>query len=442
MRRVTLYVTLVWLGALTLGATLFLARPRAAEGELGAVLVLAGLAVVAEMMAVLLPRSAQGSVAFIPYIAAVLVAPNWGTVAACAAVKLLTELLSRRQFVKLSFNVAQIAASLAAAALVYEAAGGLGMLGAAPQSLATATRTSGFAAFAAFVTTFVLNSALVFGAVAISSGISFRQVARDNAVGGVGVDLLASPIVFVFAWVFAAYGPIAAFAFWVPIVGFRQLSKTNLELAQTNQELLQLMVKSIEARDPYTSGHSRRVQSYAIQIARAAGMPQRQVDEVGRAALLHDVGKIYEKYAPILAKADKLTPEEWVTMQQHPQDGAELVATMTRLRDLVPAIRHHHERWDGTGYPSGLSGEAIPRSARIIALADTIDAMTSERAYRVAMNADDVRGEIEKHRGKQFDPELVDCIIASGVLERIFVPQRAERGFGELALLNTDRRAG
>jgi HD-GYP domain-containing protein (c-di-GMP phosphodiesterase class II) len=119
-----------------------------------------------------------------------------------------------------------------------------------------------------------------------------------------------------------------------------------------------------------------------LTIARAIGLGERQVEEVGHAALLHDVGKIYEKYAGVLSKQDKLTPEEWAVIQEHPVDGADLVATMTRLRDLVPAVRHHHENWDGTGYPDKIAGKAIPIASRIIRFADTIDAMTTDRPYR------------------------------------------------------------
>ena len=110
----------------------------------------------------------------------------------------------------------------------------------------------------------------------------------------------------------------AAAALWVPILGLRQVHRTNLELEQTNEELLELMVKSLEARDPYTSGHSRRVQQYSTIIARAIGLSEKQIEQISMAALLHDVGKIYEKYAAVLSKQDKLTPEEWAIIQDHP----------------------------------------------------------------------------------------------------------------------------
>ncbi len=182
------------------------------------------------------------------------------------------------------------------------------------------------------------------------------------------------------------------------------------------------MVKSIEARDPYTSGHSRRVHHYSLIIARAIGLSERQVSEVGHAALLHDVGKIYEKYAPVISKQDKLTAEEWAIIKDHPVDGANLVATMTRMRNLVPSIRGHHENWDGTGYPDGLAGAIIPIAARVIRFADTIDAMTTERPYRKPLTETQVRAEIIRCRGSQFDPEIADRLLSSALWSTLFVP--------------------
>src|SRR6185437_6643098 len=236
----------------------------------------------------------------------------------------------------------------------------------------------------------------------------------------IGVDVLALPIVFVFAWVFAAFGVIFAATLWIPILGLRQLQRINLELEQTNQELLELMVKSLEARDPYTSGHSRRVQHYSTVIARAVGLDEKSVDQIGRAALLHDVGKIHEKYASVLAKSENLSPDEWTLIQEHVIDGANLVSTMTRLADIVPAVRHHHENWDGTGYPDCLTGDAIPIGSRIIRFADTIDAMTTHRPYRPPLTETEVRSEIVRNRGTQFDPVITDRLLSSPLWNSLF----------------------
>jgi HD-GYP domain-containing protein (c-di-GMP phosphodiesterase class II) len=147
---------------------------------------------------------------------------------------------------------------------------------------------------------------------------------------------------------------------------------------------------------------------------------------VGTAALLHDVGKIHEIYAPILRKPDKLTQEEWAIMQTHSIKSAELVGTVSHLRHLVAPVRNHHENWDGSGYPDGLAGEEIPLESRIIMFADTIDAMTSDRPYRMALGEEAVRAEILRFRGKQFDPTICDRLLASPAFSLLFAPAQRE----------------
>jgi putative nucleotidyltransferase with HDIG domain len=298
----------------------------------------------------------------------------------------------------------------------------------------------GIPALVAVTFSFFANTSIAGGYLAIRKQQPAYGLWRESVLPTIGIDLVAGPIVFVFAWLYAAHGAIAAAALWVPLLGLREVQRVNLELQRMNEELLQLMIKSIEARDPYTSGHSRRVQRYSEIIARGLGLSARDVEQVGKAALLHDLGKIHEKYAPILRKADKLTPDEWSTMQEHPVDGANLVATMSGLKEIIPAIRHHHENWDGSGYPDGLSGDSIPLAARIISFADTIDAMTSERPYRQPLSEAQVRSEIIRCRGRQFDPAITDRLIASSLWVGLFQPQKRsatpERG---LRLLGTRR---
>jgi len=306
-------------------------------------------------------------------------------------------------------------------------------------NLTHVTRVSAAPALIAFFAASITANVVVTGAIARSTGRSLVEVLRANHNRAqVGFDFLAAPLVFVFAWVYASFGAIAAATLWVPILGLRQVHRTNLELEQTNEELLELMVKSIEARDPYTSGHSRRVQQFSLIIARALGLSEREIKQVGRAALLHDVGKIHEKYAGVLSKQDKLTAEEWAIIQDHPVDGANLVATMTRLRDLVPAVRHHHENWDGTGYPDRIAGEAIPLAARIIRFADTIDAMTTERPYRGPLSEAQVRAEVLRCRGTQFDPEISDRLLASALWPTLFAPSSNERSIATLSVVPRD----
>jgi len=181
-----------------------------------------------------------------------------------------------------------------------------------------------------------------------------------------------------------------------------------------------LMVAAIEARDPYTSGHSERVSRASKIIAKSIGLRAAEVERVGVAALLHDVGKIDEAFAPILAKEGRLTPEEWETMKRHPIRSAELVGLLSSLKDVVPAVRNHHENWDGTGYPDGLKGSAIPQASRIIMFADTLDAMTTDRPYRKALTMEEAKAEIIKFRGRQFDPEICDRIVEPDVWSQLY----------------------
>ena len=167
-----------------------------------------------------------------------------------------------------------------------------------------------------------------------------------------------------------------------------------------------------------------RVSEYARQIARELGLNPKQVDQIGTAALLHDVGKIHEDFAPLLRKAGRLTPEERMLMQDHPVRSADLASTIADFRGKVQTdIRNHHENYDGTGYPDGLVGDAIPIGARIIMIADTIDAMTTDRPYRKALTLQRTLEELAKHAGQQFDPRLVELVSKSPSIRRLLGPQ-------------------
>lgn len=419
--RLLLFVGGVCIAALGSASALVVVSSPLPPGGLSALALLTVLAVIGEAWAFLLPQSAVSSIAFIPYMAMALVVPQWSTVATIGVLRLADELRRRRPIMKAAFNVAQFVILFSLTILCYLALGGESFL-TLPKEVAEVTRLCGWAALGAYALSIVINAGLMSSVVAISSNRPVLEVWRENHLPSLGLDIMAAPITFGFAYVFAAFGPIIAALLWIPLIGFRHWAKTTVDLAQTNRELLELMIKSIEARDPYTSGHSRRVSQYATIIARALRMNDRDIRKIGTSALLHDVGKIHEKYGPILRKTDKLSLEEWAVMKEHPSDGAELVATMTRLTEFVPAIRHHHERWNGAGYPDGIKGEAIPLASRIIMVADTIDAMTTVRPYRGALGEADVRAELLKLRGEQFDPLVVDTLLDSPEWSQIFSP--------------------
>jgi putative nucleotidyltransferase with HDIG domain len=414
--------------------------PALPPGALTALSLLSLLAIIGEAWAFLLPQSATTSIAFIPYMAMALVVPHWATVIAIALLRGADEIRRRTSLIKATFNLAQFVLVFSLTISTYLILGGKSFL-LAPTGIAAVTRLCGWAALGAYALSVAVNISLTSMVIARSSGRSVNEVWKENHAPSLGLDLIAAPVTFGFAYVYTNFGPIAAALLWVPLVGFRHWAKTTVDLAQTNRELLELMIKSIEARDPYTSGHSRRVSQYATIIARALRLGEREIEKIGTAALLHDVGKIHEKYGPILRKTDKLTLEEWAVMKEHPADGAELVATMTRLTEFVPAIRHHHERWSGAGYPDGISGDAIPLASRIIMVADTIDAMTTVRPYRGALSEADVQAELIKLRGDQFDPTIVDALLASAEWRQIFTPSHRNaqtRGLSLLRVVGSD----
>jgi putative nucleotidyltransferase with HDIG domain len=437
--RAKLYIAFLSVLAVACAIQLYGAAPDIPANSVRIVVLLCSLALIAEALGVLMPNSVTGSIAFIPYLASALIVPNWISLVGVTTVRVITEIASRRPVVAQVINVTQQVVTFSLAVLAYQFAGGESLATVAHHSLADVTLRNGAPALLAIVLSFVVNSTLVLGFISVRSNKTFFELWRGTYLSTIGLDILATPIIFLFAWVYVSWGAYAAAALWVPVLGLRQLQKNNLDLERTNSELLELMVKSMEARDPYTSGHSRRVQQFSLAIAKGLGLAQAEIERVGRAALLHDVGKIHEKYAPILRKPGNLSPEEWQTMQRHPADGAELVATMSKLRDIVPAIRHHHERWDGTGYPDGLAGETIPTISRVIVFADTIDAMTSERPYRKPLTEAEVRSELVRCRGTQFDPAMTDKILSAPVWRQLFPPTQSDVVHNRPSILTLER---
>jgi putative nucleotidyltransferase with HDIG domain len=273
---------------------------------------------------------------------------------------------------------------------------------------------------AAAASYFLANSTLVSAAVCLSSGRRFREVWTLNTRGIFGYDLVASALAIPVAVAFSWWGGFGLILAVLPIIAIRHFYGLYRQLQESGQELLAVMVKAIEARDPYTSGHSERVSRISRAVALELGLPTQQVEEIATSALLHDVGKIHEEFAPLLRKEARLTPEETALMQTHVVKSAELVGIVSKFRGrILDAVRHHHERWDGQGYPDGVQSKAIPIGARIILVADTVDAMTTDRPYRKALGLDVVLAELQRCKGTQFDPDLVELVANSVAIRRL-----------------------
>jgi putative two-component system response regulator len=178
--------------------------------------------------------------------------------------------------------------------------------------------------------------------------------------------------------------------------------------------MLHALVNSIDAKDPYTRGHSQRVAWLSRYILKLTGADETQCQRAYLSGLLHDIGKIGVPDT-VLTKEGTLTDEEYDLIKRHPVIGAHILARVRQVGDLVPGVLHHHERFDGKGYPQGLSGHAIPELGRVVGLADSLDAMTTSRTYRRAMPLEIAVAEIRRCSGTQFDPALVDLLLSQDV---------------------------
>ena len=188
-----------------------------------------------------------------------------------------------------------------------------------------------------------------------------------------------------------------------------RLAQNAQELEEAYVSTVRVVAAAIDARDSYTLGHSTRVSEVAVALA-GARLEGQELEDIEIACLFHDVGKIKIPDA-ILHKDGKLDPAELEEMQKHPEYGAEILHKAPSLRRFIPAVRHHHEWYDGSGYPDGLSRERIPPEAAIISLADAYDAMTSDRPYRKAMSKETALATIRGHAGRQFSPELTQVFL-------------------------------
>ncbi len=191
--------------------------------------------------------------------------------------------------------------------------------------------------------------------------------------------------------------------------------------------LLHALTAAVDAKDAYTSGHSKRVANYSRQLAHAIGMSDAECDRVYISGLLHDVGKIGVPEG-ILRKPGKLTDEEFAEMKKHPEIGAKILSDIRQVQDILPGVLYHHERYDGRGYPHGLVGENIPLLGRIICLADSFDAMTSDRTYRPGMPMERALAEVARCSGAQFDPELTKVFVTLDLINKAIISPRANPG--------------
>lgn len=190
----------------------------------------------------------------------------------------------------------------------------------------------------------------------------------------------------------------------------KELEESYEKLKQANRQALFGLAEAIEAKDPYTKGHCGRVAAYSLVLAKESGYPEAGLETLEFGAFLHDIGKIGIRDA-VLLKPGPLDDAEWVHMREHPVKGDEIASKIEMLRPIMPAVRNHHERWDGSGYPDRMRGAQIPLVARIVAIADAYDAMSTDRPYKKAIPLDTCETLLRKHAGTMYDPELIEVFV-------------------------------
>jgi len=365
---------------------------------------------------------ATSSVTFLPLLACVLLFGPTAAVVFYLLNGLLAEFFIRKKDpLRATFNASQYVLSTAVAGWVFLGVGGEA-IAAEPQALETAMFDPNLAAFAAFGFMFLLtNNLLVFIAISLSSPGHFGRVLRElvrRQTWSFAADLMISPLGLVIASLYLQIGYLGILISLLPIIFVRYSYLSKFQLEQVNQDLLKALVMAIETRDKYTSGHSVRVQRLSERIGRALGLPDRKIEALSTAALLHDIGKIEVVYEEILQKPGALTEEERRIIQSHVTRGVEILTSLSSSKpEVIEAVRYHHEAWDGSGYPYGISGSDIPLYARIIGVSDAIDAMLSDRPYRKALEIEDVKDQLRQFRGRQFDPEIADRVLEDNVVE-------------------------
>lgn len=369
------------------------------------------------------------SITFIPLLACVLLFGPAASVLFMALTGGFSQVVvHRKESFRAAFNVAQWIVATTTAGGAFAMAGGSPLEG----SVSVTSLAPLAVPFVVFGIVFLgTNHIFVTLFIVLKEHMRFKRVL--SAVAGSSgsnllYDLLVSPVAIAVALLYSALSVGGLLLILLPMLFIRHSYLTNLRLQQANRDLLYMMVKAIETRDPYTSGHSRRVALLARRIGESLRLPSKTCESIETAALLHDIGKIDAAYVEILRKPSQLSPEERRVIQAHAVKGAELIESLSSFgKNIIAAVRHHHERYDGNGYPDGLSAQTIPLGARIIMICDSVDAMLSDRPYRRALSLRDVQEQLYLGKSTQFDPAITSSVMASTLLqehyEEVFAQQ-------------------
>jgi putative nucleotidyltransferase with HDIG domain len=366
-------------------------------------IILGLLGLVAANMTFDYPTSASVSLGFAFTFAAIVYSgPIGGALVGLAGAASIQEIRDRKPALMVLGNGAQLALAGAVAGMLHVWVSGWAPLlvsaALVRTVLAPAVAASGF---------FAVNVILVSIGIGFKTGMRPTEAMKALGLAQHWISLLVLALLgLVLAELLSQGSWLGAVLLVLPFTMARRTFRVYVELTEAYTSTVRSLVTAIEAKDPYTRGHSERVAEYACRLAERIGMPRAEIDLIERAALLHDVGKIGISL-DTLVSPEKLTPDEVNAIRQHPALGSDLVGDVEFLSDIVDVVRHHHERCDGAGYPDGLVGDRISIPARILAIADAYDAMTSDRAYRPRMTDAQARDELHRVADSQLDGDLV-----------------------------------
>ncbi len=366
-------------------------------------------AVVSESLAIDLPRGGRQSISYPLALASlVLFGPAAGGFVAAAS-QLNPGALSRKNPAWVTaFNMAQLILSAVPAGGVYALLGGRFLMRSDLPSPFLAPDFPGVLLPLGALTllSLALNAAFVTAYVSLMYGESASDFLTSNIVWAMPSQAALAFLGFTIAETLAIQGVLGLALFLIPLLIARQTAQRYLALRDAYLDTVKSFVAAIEAKDPYTRGHSERVAEFAVRVAKVMGLAGTALERLEFAALLHDLGKVAVPRR-VLRQATRLSASDRARIRSHPREGAELVSSVPYIAELASVIAAHHERYDGLGYCDGLVGSAIPPEARILAVVDSYDAMTTRRPYREPLNHEAAMAEILDGSGTQFDPAVV-----------------------------------
>jgi putative nucleotidyltransferase with HDIG domain len=374
------------------------------------ILTLAVAVIVSEYLAVYLPSGGSHSLTY-PLGVSALVFLGPTAAAAAGVLSMMPALLPRPKasLTKIAFNTGQMVLTFLLPALAYLALGGRPLLG---EPLLAGQFTHMVVPLVVAATLgIVVNFALGGLGYAMIHNLTLRRVWREAFSWVIASQVALGLLGLAIAQIMAIEGPLGFALFVVPLVVARQTHSRYISLRETYAETVRSLVAALEAKDPYTKGHSVRVARITVAVARQMGFEDAEVERIEYAALLHDLGKIGISRS-VLSKPGTLTDDEFDKIREHPDIAARILESVPFLEDVRPVVQDHHERVDGLGYGRGLVGEDLSTAARILAAADSYDAMTADRPYRGAMPQAAAVAELRANTGTQFDPDVVDALIA------------------------------